>query len=695
MARPQRGRRHPLSQQVGASPEKVTANGFSERVLGGTRVELLQWSPDSPSRSNKALRTAIALALQGDRTLDSILPNGITGHESTFPQGGKVKPKVTWKNRINLTLAYDETAPNARDLADTVRNRLEDTGGLSVRLAPGRSDADLVLVDRKAWTATPLAWLQAYVDDPLPAAANAVEATRNSYVATTDDTTSARLLGTLQRQRRATSCCCRSASPTRPSGCARVRTSTAARTGPAGSSASSGSRRERRRGTTGPVTDAATSEQAPVPSGVRIGPLRAGERITLTDPKGRRHSVLLAEGGTFTRPRAASATTRSSAGPRASSSPRVGGTAFLALRPLLNEFTVTMPRGAAVIYPKDAAQILMACDVFPGARVVEAGAGSGALTCSLLRAVGPTGSVRSYERRDDFAAQARRNVESFFGSAPGAWDLTVGDLVEQLEAEPEPRPVDRVSSTCWRRGSAWTPSPSGSCPAGSCSRTWPRRPSWARTVETLRVHGGFTEPEATETLLRAWHAEGWPCARATTWSGTPASWSARGGWRPASRPRPQASAGPGGLWRGLHGAPRRGTRRGFPPAGSLAARRWRHVRFQLRLWLGGSSYEDRESLLVQIGALREELARLRERVSAHPHDLAVLERRLTDARAEARTTTANNERLAATLREARDQIVTLKGEVDGWRSHRRASGCSSPPRRTVRPTSSPRAARCA
>ncbi|HEY0239237.1 MAG TPA: proteasome ATPase [Friedmanniella sp.] len=78
----------------------------------------------------------------------------------------------------------------------------------------------------------------------------------------------------------------------------------------------------------------------------------------------------------------------------------------------------------------------------------------------------------------------------------------------------------------------------------------------------------------------------------------------------------------------------------------------------------GAPNEEREYLLIQIGALREELARLRERVSAHPHDLAVLERRLTDARAESRTTTANNERLATTLREARDQIVTLKGEVD-------------------------------
>ena len=189
-----------LTQQVGASPEKTTASGFTERVLGGTRVELLQWSPSSPARSDKALRTAIALALQGDRTLDSIVPNGIPGHLAAFPQGGKAKPKVTWKNRINLTLAYDETAPNAADLADQVRNRLEDTGGLSVRLAPGSSDADLVLVDRKAWTATPLAWLQAYVDDPLPASATSVAATVESYVTTTDDPTASRLLATLQRQ---------------------------------------------------------------------------------------------------------------------------------------------------------------------------------------------------------------------------------------------------------------------------------------------------------------------------------------------------------------------------------------------------------------------------------------------------------------------------------------------------------------
>ena len=107
----------------------------------------------------------------------------------------------------------------------------------------------------------------------------------------------------------------------------------------------------------------------------------------------------------------------------------VGGTPFLALRPLLNEFTVTMPRGAAVIYPKDAAQLLVSADIFPGARVLEAGAGSGALTCYLLRAVGEAGRVTSYERREDFAAIARRNVDNFFGAPHPAWELRVDDLV--------------------------------------------------------------------------------------------------------------------------------------------------------------------------------------------------------------------------------------------------------------------------
>ncbi len=245
-----------------------------------------------------------------------------------------------------------------------------------------------------------------------------------------------------------------------------------------------------------------------VPSGVRVGPLGVGERITLTDPKGKRHSVLLAAGATFHTTKGGVSHDALIGGPEGVVVTSVGGTAFLAMRPLLNEFTVTMPRGAAVIYPKDAAQILMTCDVFPGARVVEAGAGSGALTCYLLRAVGPTGQVRSYERRDDFATQARKNVESFFGGPHPSWELSVGDLVESLEAEPEPEPVDRAILDMLAPWECVDALAERLVPGGVLLAYVATTTQLARTVETLRVHGGFTEPEATETLLRAWHAEG-------------------------------------------------------------------------------------------------------------------------------------------------------------------------------------------
>src|ERR1019366_2823043 len=98
-----------------------------------------------------------------------------------------------------------------------------------------------------------------------------------------------------------------------------------------------------------------------------------------------------------------------------------GGTAYVALRPLLSDYTLSMARGAAVVYPKDAGQILAQADIFAGARVLEAGAGSGALACWLLRAAGDAGLVLSYERRPDFAEIARRNVESYFGGPPPAW----------------------------------------------------------------------------------------------------------------------------------------------------------------------------------------------------------------------------------------------------------------------------------
>ncbi len=189
-----------FSQQVSQNPNHETINGFTQNVLGGARVLQLQWSPTSRMRSNKALRQAIAVALQRDRTSDSIVPNGVVGHTAAFPLGGKAKPKVTWKSRINLTLGYDASMPNGQDIANQIRGRLENTGGLSVQLKPGVTDADLNLVDRKAWTATALAWLQPYLDAPLPVAASTVRTIETEFRATTDSGTANQLLAALQNQ---------------------------------------------------------------------------------------------------------------------------------------------------------------------------------------------------------------------------------------------------------------------------------------------------------------------------------------------------------------------------------------------------------------------------------------------------------------------------------------------------------------
>jgi peptide/nickel transport system substrate-binding protein len=189
-----------LSQQVDQSPNNETVNGFTQNVLDGARVLQLEWSPTSPMRTNKELRQAIAVALQRDRTLDSIVPVGVVGHISAFPTGGRAEPKVTWKRRVNLALGYDASTPNGQDIATQIRIRLEDTGGLSVQLKPGVADADLNLVDRKAWTATALAWLQPYLDAPLATAATTVRTIETEFRATTDEGKANRMLAALQKQ---------------------------------------------------------------------------------------------------------------------------------------------------------------------------------------------------------------------------------------------------------------------------------------------------------------------------------------------------------------------------------------------------------------------------------------------------------------------------------------------------------------
>ena len=168
----------------------------------------------------------------------------------------------------------------------------------------------------------------------------------------------------------------------------------------------------------------------------RRGPFAPGDQVQLTDPKGRQNLVVLQPGKSFHTHRGSLAHDDLIGSPEGSVVRSSGGTPYVALRPLLADFTLAMTRGAAVIYPKDAAQIVAMADIFPGARVLEAGAGSGALSCWLLRAVGEEGLLVSYERRADFAGIARENVERFFGGPHPALRLRVGDLAGIAAATP-------------------------------------------------------------------------------------------------------------------------------------------------------------------------------------------------------------------------------------------------------------------
>ena len=245
------------------------------------------------------------------------------------------------------------------------------------------------------------------------------------------------------------------------------------------------------------------------PSGVRHGPFEAGERIALTDPKGRRHSIVLGAGAQFHTAKGPVNHDDLIGRPEGVVVTSARGVEYLAMRPLLRDFTVAMPRGAAVVYPKDAALIVMGADIFPGATVLEAGAGSGALSCALLRAVGSTGHLISYERREDFASIARRNVEDFFGQPHPAWDLRVGDLVASLADRPiTPGTVDRVILDMLAPWECVAAVAEILIPGGVLCCYVATTTQLAETIETLRAHTGFTEPEATESLVRSWHVEG-------------------------------------------------------------------------------------------------------------------------------------------------------------------------------------------
>ncbi|WP_349236181.1 tRNA (adenine-N1)-methyltransferase [Cryobacterium sp. BB307] len=237
------------------------------------------------------------------------------------------------------------------------------------------------------------------------------------------------------------------------------------------------------------------------------GPFVVGDRVQLTGPKGRLNTITLQPGGEFHSHRGVLKHDDVIGLPDGSVVTSTTGDEYLTLRPLLNDFVMSMPRGAAIVYPKDSARILSIGDIFPGATVVEAGVGSGALSLSLLRAIGPEGRLISYERRDEFARVARANVENFLGEEPANWSVELGDLAEELP-KVAAGSVDRIVLDMLAPWDCLEASAHALTPGGVLVAYIATVTQLSRVAEAIRATGNFTDPESSETMVRGWHVEG-------------------------------------------------------------------------------------------------------------------------------------------------------------------------------------------
>ena len=229
-----------------------------------------------------------------------------------------------------------------------------------------------------------------------------------------------------------------------------------------------------------------------------------GDRIQLTDPKGKMYTFTIIPGKEWHTHKGWIVHNDLIGLPEGSVVSTSAGLKFTAFKPLLGDFVLSMPRGATIVYPKDAAMIVGVADVFPGAKVIEAGVGSGALTISLLRAIGEHGTLCSFERREDFAQIATENVETYFGHKPSNWNLSVESVQESSTENKFDRVIlDMLAPWECVSFAAEVLRPGGVFLAYVATTT-----QLSATAETLKEDGRFTEPLSSETIVRDWHHEG-------------------------------------------------------------------------------------------------------------------------------------------------------------------------------------------
>jgi len=229
-----------------------------------------------------------------------------------------------------------------------------------------------------------------------------------------------------------------------------------------------------------------------------------GDRVQLTDAKGKLYSITLIKGSEWHTHKGMLKHHDLVGIPEGSIVATNQDLKFQAFRPLLADYVLSMPRGATIVYPKDAAMILGVADIKPGIRVLEAGVGSGALSISLLRAIGEEGMLHSVEIREDFAEISEKNVSSYFGGKPANWNLTIGALQDQTyEAD-----FDRVVLDMLSPWECLDVASKALVPGGVFMAYVATTTQLSKIAEAIKESGNFTEPESSETIVRGWHHEG-------------------------------------------------------------------------------------------------------------------------------------------------------------------------------------------